>query len=61
VRGRIRKESVHELPNGILYLKGGDLADELRELKKPCRLFSLSGFFSEEFFETKKIVYVEGA
>jgi 16S rRNA (guanine527-N7)-methyltransferase len=61
VRGRIRKESVHELPNGILYLKGGDLADELGELKKPCRLFSLSGFFAEEFFETKKIVYVEGA
>jgi 16S rRNA (guanine527-N7)-methyltransferase len=61
VQGRIRKETVHELPNGILYLKGGDLADELGELKKPYRLFSLSGFFAEEFFETKKIVYIESA
>jgi 16S rRNA (guanine527-N7)-methyltransferase len=59
VKGRVKKESVHELPNGILYLKGGDLAGELTELNKPYRLFNLSDYFEEEFFETKKVVYVE--
>jgi 16S rRNA (guanine527-N7)-methyltransferase len=55
---KIKKKSVHSLPNGILYLKGGDLTEELGELKKEYRLFDLSGYFREEFFETKKVVYV---
>ena len=53
-----KKQSVHELYNGILYLKGGDLEEELTELKKPYQIFDLSSHFKEEFFETKKIVYV---
>ena len=53
-----KKKSVHELYNGILYLKGGDLETELTELKKPYQLFELSDQFKEEFFETKKVVYV---
>ena len=53
-----KKKSVHDLYNGILYLKGGELEEELNELKKPYQLFDLSDFFKEEFFETKKIVYV---
>jgi len=47
------------LANGILYLKGGDLDEELRPVKQPLRVIPLSDFFSEEFFETKKVVYVK--
>lgn len=45
------------LPNGILYLKGGDLAEELALTRKRWTLYSISDFFNEEFFETKKVVY----
>jgi 16S rRNA (guanine527-N7)-methyltransferase len=55
---KAKKKSIHDLPNGILYLKGGDLAEELGELKKEYQLFDLSNYFREEFFETKKVVYV---
>jgi 16S rRNA (guanine527-N7)-methyltransferase len=58
IHKRIKKKSSHELFNGILYLKGGDLEEELAELKKPYQIFELSDYFKEEFFETKKIVYV---
>ncbi len=55
---RVRKQSVHPLKNGILYLKGGDLAEELAEAGKPHQLFDLQQYFAEPFFETKKVVYV---
>jgi 16S rRNA (guanine527-N7)-methyltransferase len=55
---KARKQSTHELKNGILYLKGGDLTEELGELKRPYEIFDLSTYFNEEFFETKKVVYV---
>ncbi len=58
VHKRIKKKSTHELYNGILYLKGGDLTDELAQLKKPYQLFELSDYFKEDFFQTKKIVYI---
>ena len=48
----------HSFKNGIFYLKGGDLSDELKEAKKSYRLFALSDYFEEPFFETKKVVYV---
>ena len=56
-RGKIKKESVHERKNGILYLKGGDLTEELKEYKT-AELFSLSDYFKEDFYETKKVVYL---
>ena len=43
----------------ILYLKGGDIADEMRELKKPYEVFDLKDYFVEDFFETKKVVKVK--
>ncbi len=46
------------LRNGILYLKGGDLHQELRELSVAALTFELSDFFSEEYFDTKKLVYI---
>lgn len=58
IHNKANKTSTHTLYNGILYLKGGDLDEELAELKKPYQLINLSEFFTEEFFETKKVVYV---
>ena len=55
---KVKKESRHPLYNGILYLKGGDLEEELAELKKPHQIFELHTVFKEEFFETKKVVYI---
>ena len=48
------------LKNGILYLKGGDLKEELSEAKIRYKVYELSDFFKEDFFETKKVVYVPG-
>ncbi|GIM53376.1 16S rRNA (guanine(527)-N(7))-methyltransferase RsmG [Capnocytophaga cynodegmi] len=58
VRGKIKKSSKHSLDNGILYLKGGDLTEELASFKN-IQLYEISNFFSEEFFETKKVVYLK--
>ena len=58
VQHKIKPLSTHSLDNGILYLKGGDLNEELNELKKPYSLYSLTDFFEEPFFETKKVVYI---
>ncbi len=58
IHNKTKDKSIHERDNGILYLKGGDLDEELNELKKPYQLNNLSDYFKEEFFETKKVVYV---
>ncbi|SEJ18202.1 16S rRNA m(7)G-527 methyltransferase [Dyadobacter koreensis] len=58
VRKNISRNSFHSLRNGILYLKGGDLVEELAELNMKTRTYDLSDYFTEEFFETKKVVYV---
>jgi 16S rRNA (guanine527-N7)-methyltransferase len=58
VHQKVKEKSIHDLDNGILYLKGGALEEELAELKKPYSLYNLSDHFKEEFFETKKVVYV---
>ncbi len=57
VKGKIKKESVHVRRNGILYLKGGDLTEELKDYRT-AQIFDLTDYFEEEFFETKKIVYL---
>ncbi|WP_407692714.1 16S rRNA (guanine(527)-N(7))-methyltransferase RsmG [Reichenbachiella carrageenanivorans] len=57
-KGKIKKESNHELPNGILYLKGGDLTEELLESKLRYKIYELPSYFAEDFFDTKKVVYV---
>ena len=55
--GKIAKQSKHELKNGILYLKGGDLTEELADYPKAV-IYELPDFFEEEFFETKKVVHL---
>lgn len=57
VKGRIRKESMGSIQNGILYLKGGDLSQELADFKS-ARIKGLKDYFEEEFFETKSVVYL---
>lgn len=54
---KIRRGQRGTLPNGILYLKGGDLAEELALTGKRWDLYDISTFFDEEFFATKKVVY----
>jgi 16S rRNA (guanine527-N7)-methyltransferase len=57
---KFNKESKNTLPNGILYLKGGDLEKEIAESKLSVQQFHLKDYFSEEFFETKQVIYVKG-
>lgn len=57
VRYRTKKENKHEFENGILYLKGGDLTEELKGFPRAVE-FDLSNIFDNEFFETKKVVYL---
>lgn len=57
-KNKYSAEQFNDLKNGILYLKGGDLDEEIKELNKPVQLYNLSDFFQEEFFETKKVLYL---
>ena len=57
VKTKIKKQHKHELKNGILYLKGGDLTEELKDSPK-ATLYDLADYFEDEFFETKKVVYL---
>jgi 16S rRNA (guanine527-N7)-methyltransferase len=56
LKGKFEKEQFNAKHNGVLYLKGGDLAEELAGLR--CELFNLKNYFEEEFFDTKKVVYL---
>lgn len=58
VQDKVTRNQFNDLKNGILYLKGGDLDEELQEFGKKYKLYSLADYFEEEFFETKKVVYV---
>lgn len=56
LRGKFEKEQFNTKHNGVLYLKGGDLGEELSGLK--AEIYPLEKFFENEFFETKKVVYL---
>ena len=58
VNNKTKTDSKNDLDNGILYLKGGYLDEEMNELKCPYSIYNLSDHFKEEFFETKHVVYV---
>lgn len=57
VNDKIAKKSLHDRKNGILYLKGGDLTEELKVYKNAV-VFPLGDYFKEDFFETKSVVYL---
>lgn len=56
-KGKIAKKQNHQLKNGILYLKGGDLSEELQKYTS-ATIYNLPDFFEEDFFETKKVVHL---
>ena len=58
IENNIKKDSRHSLKNGILYLKGGDLETELAPFRNKCHIYNLNSYFSEAFFETKKVVHL---
>jgi 16S rRNA (guanine527-N7)-methyltransferase len=57
IKGRIKKNSEHSIKNGVLYLKGGDLEEELKNYKT-VQIYSLTDYYEDPFFETKKLVYL---
>lgn len=57
IKDKIKKQHKHTLKNGILYLKGGDLTEELKDFPK-ATLYDLAEIFEDEFFETKKVVHL---
>src|SRR6185437_2333997 len=59
VKGKFNRQSKNELPNGILYLKGGDLTEEIAESGLAIQQYYLKDYFEEEFFETKQVIYVK--
>ena len=58
VKGKIKKEDINDYPNGILYLKGGDVDEEMEETRKSYVTYHLEDYFKEEFFQTKKVIYM---
>lgn len=57
IKDKIKKQNKHALHNGILYLKGGDLTEELKDFPKATE-YNIAEFFSDSFFETKKVVHL---
>ena len=58
VRGRVSHEKYHSLANGILYLKGGDLDQELAPFRKKVHVYEIADFFEEPWFESKKVIHL---
>jgi 16S rRNA (guanine527-N7)-methyltransferase len=58
IRKRISKEQINALPNGLICLKGGELEQEAKPFGKAAQITNLSEYFEEEFFATKKLVYL---
>ena len=58
INKKFSSKQINDLPNGVLYLKGGDLAEEIQEFNRPAYEYDLNMFFEEEFFDTKKVVHV---
>lgn len=58
IASNITDDFKHETMNGILYLKGGDLTEEMEELDLFCNEYEISNYFDEEFFETKKVIHI---
>lgn len=57
-RNKFKSKQINGFPNGILYLKGGDLSEELKEVKHDMEVFPISDYFDDPFFDTKHVVYV---
>lgn len=58
VKNKITKNGFNDLPNGIMYLKGGDFSDELKNIGKNYKIYKLDDYFEEEYFRTKKLIHI---
>lgn len=58
-KDKIRKKDFNDLPNGLICLKGGDIEEELKSIRKRTRIVPVSNWFTEAFFSTKMIVYLK--
>jgi len=58
VRTKVASQSKNDLPNGILYLKGGDFEEEIYPFRKQIQVYELQSLFQEEFFETKRLIHM---
>ena len=58
VKTKVASQSNNDLPNGILYLKGGDFEEEIEPFRKQIQVYELQSFFQEEFFETKRLIHM---
>lgn len=59
IRKNIKKDCINSIPNGLICLKGGELEGEIGKVKMPSITTNISDYFSEEFFKTKKVVYIQ--
>lgn len=58
IKKNISRKSINAMPNGVIYLKGGDLTEEIKPFRKSVFVQDLSEYFEEEFFETKKVLHL---
>ena len=58
VKNKIKKKGINDLANGIVYIKGGDVLEEIVDTGKKYKILELEPIFKEAFFETKKVVYL---
>ena len=60
IKNKFNKENKNIIKNGVLYLKGGDLTEEIKQSGLNCKIYPIKEWFSEDFFDTKHIVYWKG-
>ena len=58
VKNKFKKEDINEFPNGIFYLKGGEIDEEMEELNVAYVTYHLEDYFNEPFFDSKKVIYM---
>ena len=58
IKGKILKKGFNKLPNGILYIKGGEVLEEIINTGKKYQIYEIPKFFDEPFFETKKVIHL---
>lgn len=59
IRKNVSKEQRNALPNGLICLKGGDMTEEVAPFKNHSEIWDLKSYFDDEFFDTKKVMYIQ--
>lgn len=59
IRKNVSKEQCNALPNGLICLKGGDMTEEVAPFKNHSEIWDLKSYFDDEFFDTKKVMYIQ--